>query len=39
MIDSAATVAAQGDEDEELGDLLLEILPPDGSSMGNVIGP
>ncbi|MFM7266464.1 MAG: hypothetical protein ACKOZW_12920 [Cyanobium sp.] len=33
--DSAANPApAAGDDD--LGDLLLEVLPPDGSTMGNV---
>ncbi len=34
MIDSATATALQ-ESQEELGDLLLEVLPPDGSTMGN----
>ncbi len=34
MTDSATTSALQ-DAQEELSDLLLEVLPPDGTSMGN----
>ena len=34
MTDSA-TFTAQEASDEDLGDLLLEILPPDGSTIGN----
>ena len=34
LTDAAATTALQ-DAQEELSDLLLEVLPPDGSTMGN----
>ena len=35
LTDAAATTALQ-DAQEELSDLLLEVLPPDGSTMGNL---
>ncbi len=35
MTDSAEFAALQAD-DEDLGDLLLEVLPPDGSTIGNM---
>ena len=35
MTDSAEFAALQAD-DEDLGDLLLEVLPGDGSTMGNL---
>ena len=34
MTDSATFTTPEADE-EDLGDLLLEVLPPDGSTIGN----
>ena len=38
MTDSATFATPEADEDQEvdLGDLLLEVLPGDGSTMGNL---
>ncbi|MFI0403664.1 MAG: N-6 DNA methylase [Cyanobium sp.] len=36
MTDSAATIPTEAAGDEDLGDLLLEVLPGDGSSLGNL---
>lgn len=35
MTDSATFTTPEA-TDEDLGDLLLEVLPPDGSTMGNL---
>jgi hypothetical protein len=35
VTDSATFTTPEAD-DEELGDLLLEVLPPDGSTIGNL---
>jgi hypothetical protein len=34
--ESAATIAAEAAGEEDLGDLLLAVLPGDGSSLGNL---
>jgi len=36
VTDSAATIPTEAAGDEDLGDLLLEVLPGDGSSLGNL---
>jgi len=35
-VTDSATFTTPENEDEDLGDLLLEVLPPDGSTIGNL---